>query len=423
VEFTGPYEVVHGEENPKTGDLFIEVVLAESGYLNQATPPVGYLPQTIEQMHNDKVWEGKVINAHPSKNHPLVYEPRPKQGWSVAQKVAHYMDKSAKWGFGTIIKTKLSTLKDGINKRLSGIFHIKDEGAKKAWREGKFPKYNSSSVFILDRDANTGLIKEAIPIASTMVDNPANPLDVAAIQNVCEGGDSCIHKLAESSDHNCLYCRYTVLANFVNKFSSNSIGNVSESSMVNDAEASNPNDTQEAVTTITDETTSASGKPLGENKEKEVVTDYKALAESLQKELNAKNKELKIETEKNADNTKEITQIKKDKLESKIREILAKVPMFAFENKEENKEEVVKNFMKKFGKLDESEILQDVRDRFALSQKLLTIQQKQTASQNKQVAESSRNLITNDGKLNVPEEDISESGKRSSILKIDEVFG
>lgn len=424
-EFEGPYQVVHGEEDKKTGDIFIEVVLAESGYLNQATPQVGYVPEVLEKWHNDKVWEGKVQNAHPSKNHPLIYEDHPRAEWSIAEKVAHYINRSAKWSFGTFIKTKLTTLKDGINKRLSGILRITDEGAKKAWREGKYPKYNSSSVFILSRDDKTGLITNAIPIASTSVDNPANPLDVAAIQNQCEGGSECLHRLAES-DHSCLYCRHTVLSSFKNKFSSNSSENVSESSMANEDATSKPDSAGDAVTTINDEITSADGKPLnlGEQKKEQEVTDYKALAESLQKELKQARSDLKTQTEKNDDNTKEIIQIKKERLESKIREILAKVPMFAFENKEENKEEVVKNFMKKFGKIEESEILQDVKDRFALSQKLLTIQQKQTSNKKTEVAESSKSLFTNDGKLNISEDELSESGKgKSSILKITEVFG
>ena len=170
-------------------------MLAESGYLNDNE--IGFTPELLERWNKEKAWEGLVQNAHPSKNHPLIYEDKPPSGTSLAERALHYITRFNKWGYGSYLGTKLKDIGKG-QKRLLGTFRITDADAKQAWREGRFPKYNSSSVLIVDRDPQSNLITDAIPIASTSVDKPAFPVDVAGIYDECVGGDECVTKLAES---------------------------------------------------------------------------------------------------------------------------------------------------------------------------------------------------------------------------------
>lgn len=406
-------EVISGHEDKK-GNIHVVTMLAESGYLNDND--IGFTPELLTKWHNQKAWEGCVQNAHPSKNHPLVYEDKPSPDASFTEKVKHYITRSTKWAYGNYLHTKLKDIQGG-QKRLLGTFRITDADAKQAWREGKFPKYNSSSVLIVSRDPNTNLITDAVPIASTSVDKPAFPVDVAGIYEQCEGGDECVTKLAESS---CEYCRHKVLTSFENTFSSNSDENVSESSMVNEkpgSESEKPEEEEdkgagdtEAKSTgtpfdkLSETHTSADGQTT------ETVTgeiDYKKKYED---ELKAHNLTKKEKETLQASTDERIMNIEKDRLSTKIKSILDKIPLnLAFDGKEENRAKELKKWIGKYNGKNEKEIIEDVEDKFMIAMKV--------KEHGKKLGESG--LISNDAPLTSGDT----SKASTSIFDVTEVFG
>ncbi len=386
-------------------------MLAESGYLNDNE--IGFTPELLTKWHKQDAWAGLVQNAHPTKNHPLVYEPKPDPGAPIGERVAHYITKSAKWGYGSYVKTKLQDMKNG-QKRLLGIFRITEEDAKKAWREKKFPKYNSSSVLIVDRDPNTNLITDAIPIASTSVDKPAFPVDVAGIYGECEGGDECVTKLAESS-MGCEYCRHAVLTSFVNNFSSNSNDSISESSMVeekpqsdsntedNEEEKAEGTNTGTPFAKLSETHTSADGSKTETIMED---VDYK---KKYEEELKAHEQTKKAKTDYENTTTERILNIEKDRLGTKIKSILDKVPLgLAFDGKEENRQKELKKYVSRYTGKNEKEIIEDVEDKYMIVMKV--------KEHSKKLGESG--LISNDAPL----KNTVEKGD-ASIFDIVGVFG
>ena len=383
-------QVLSGHEDKK-GNIHVTTMLAESGYLNDND--IGFTPGLLEKWHKENAWEGLVQNAHPTKNHPLVYEDKPPQGATLMERALHYITKSNKWGYGNYLKTKLKDIGNG-QKRLLGIFRITEETAKQAWREGKFPKYNSSSVLIKERDPQTNLITDAIPIASTSVDRPAFPVDVAGIYEQCEGGDECVTKLAESS---CEYCRHQVLTSFSHTFSSNSDENISESSMVNEkpgSESEKPEEEEKEkpegretgtpFDKISETHTSADGTKT------ETITgeiDYK---KKYEEEVKAHNTTKKEKADYESTTTERILNIERDRLGTKIKSILDKVPLgLAFDGKEENRQKELKKWVSKYTGKNEKEIIEDVEDKFMIALKV--------KEHSKKLGESG--LISNDAPL------------------------
>lgn len=385
-------EVISGHEDKK-GNIHVVTMLAESGYLNENE--IGFTSQLLEKWHKQDAWQGLVQNAHPTKNHPLVYETKPAPGAPIGERVAHYISKSAKWGYGNYIKTKLQDIAgtDG-QKRLLGIFRITEPGAKQAWKEGKFPKYNSSSVLIVNRDPSTNLITDAIPIASTSVDKPAFPVDVAGVYDECEGGDECVTKLAESGD--CEYCRHEVLTSFKNNFSSNSSETISENSMVEEKPQSDSNsedkeeEKPEGQSTgtpfdkLSETHTSADGTKTETIMNTEV--DYK---KKYEEEVKLHNQTKKAKTDYENTTNERILNIEKDRLTSKVKAILEKVPLnLAFDGSEDNRQKELKKWIGKYNGKNEKEIITDVEDKYMIVMKV---------KEHKKLGESG--LISNDAKL------------------------
>lgn len=401
-------EVISGYED-KNGDIFVTVGMADGNVMGKNG--IGYTTELLEKWHKDQSWIGKLQNAHPSQNHPLVYEPKADPELAESAQLDHYTSHANKWGFATFVKTELVTLKNGI-KRLLGTFRINEEGAKQAWREKKFPKFNSISTLITEWDEK-GFANKAYPIGSSCVKLPAFDEDVAKIHAECTGdAHKCgVTKLGESGV--CTYCRYTVLTSFKDIFSSHSKPKVSESSMGNDNADSNPStegtDTGTGQTIITDETISSDGKTkLNTQTPEEPVVDWKAKYEELEKATKKKDKAFdEYQTDTNA----KLDKLFKEKLEQKIRSRLESIPLFAFDNKEENRESELKRFMKLHPRLTEDEIVENIDSTYKLAPKM-----KQISERAAKVGESG---ITNDGKL------VAESGmtQDNDILNINEVFG
>ncbi|WP_411753310.1 hypothetical protein [Serratia sp. (in: enterobacteria)] len=411
-------QVISGYE--QDGDIFVTVVLADGDV--KGKNGLGYRSKLLEEWHKAGAWIGRVQNSHPSRNHPLVYEPKPVKllalGESAVPQLAeYYQRKSAKWAFGTYIKTKLVDLKNG-SKRLLGLFRIDSEGARQAWREGKFPKFNSMSSlnYKFDKD---GFVEKGIPVGSTSVEIPAYGEDVGKIHNQCVGGpDKCVHefdtKLGESSA-DCEYCRYTVLTSYKNNFSSHSSVKLSESSMVDSNDGSQSQSTGEeqkptgieSEGKVVDDSVRIKGDDTEETKPEEEKIDWKTKFEESEK---ARKKLLKDSEEYKTDTNQKLEKIIKEKLESKIRVVLEKIPLFAFDNKEENREAEVKAFMKFYPRLTEEEIVEQATAKYMLAPKM------KAAVEKAKLGESG---ITNDGKLIAD----SNNQSNSNILNLDEVFG
>lgn len=386
-------------------------MLAESGYLNDNK--IGFTSSLLEKWHKQDSWQGLVQNAHPTKNHPLVYEPKPEPGAPIGERVAHYISKSAKWGYGNYIKTKLQDIKGG-QKRLLGIFRITEPGAKQAWREGKFPKYNSSSVLIVNRDPSTDLITDAIPIASTSVDKPAFPVDVAGVYDECEGGDECVTKLAESSA-SCEYCRHEVLTSFKNNFSSNSSETISENSMVEEKPQSDSNSEDKEQEKPEGQSTGTPFDKLSEThtsadgSKTETITEEVDYKKKYEEELKAHNQTKKAKTDYENTTAERILNIEKNALTTKVKAILDKVPLnLAFDGSEDNRSKELKKWINKFNGKNEKEIIEDVEDKYMIVMKV---------KEHKKLGESG--LISNDAKLINTEE----AKGNTSIFDATGVFG
>ena len=397
----------------KNGNIYVPALIAEGDYTNENG--ICYASSLLEKWHKENAILGIAHNAHPTGNHPLAYEDTPPDDLAESAQVDYYRKKSHDWGFGTYVKSILKTLETG-SKRLIGIFKITDDGAKKAWNEKKFPPFVSSSAFV--HQQKDGVITDASLVGVSSVNKPAYPEHIAGVSKQCTGGDECITQLAESSnkrDHYCLYCRHTILS----KISSHSVRKVSESSMANDNDSSGqktPGSEVETEIPIKDmgqtETDSKGNTKETEGSEQEL--DYKKLFEDATKEISTLKKSLKTANEANDTNTKDIAKLKEKSLKSAISEKLAKVPLFAFDNKEENKDEVVKEFLGLQSKLEEKEILDLVDKRYMLAPKIVEI------TKRSKLGESG--MITDEGKL-INHETNEDSNDTDDLLSATEVFG
>jgi hypothetical protein len=395
--------VVSGFEDEK-GDIYVKVLLGESGYINNNN--VGFTPEILAKWHREGSWQGKVQNVHPSGNHPLAYEPKIPHTAPIPEQLDHYTRLSNKYGFGTFVNTELKAKPDG-NNALYGIFRMVDEGAKQAWREGKYPKYSSSSVLIVAENEK-GLTTAGYPIASTCVKMPAFPVDVAEIKNHCTGGPECVTKLAESG----CFCKHEVLTNFGNNFSSQEAKGLFENSMVDDtkpkdssSETEQPTDPLKQTQTQTSADGTTTTQVTSEKVEDEV--DWKSKFAELDKEHK---KILKAKEDYESETNRKFDKIFKEKLEGSIRAKLEKVPLFAFDNKEDNRDKEVDKFMKFYPKLSEDEILNIAEEKYKLAPQLVAV-----ANKKGKVGESG---ITNDGRLIT-----EDSGSHGDIRKAHEVFG
>jgi len=409
-------QILFKDAYTKDGDIYVPALIAEGELWNENG--ICYTSELLEKWHKEDAVKGLAHNAHSTGNHPLAYEPSAPDDLAESAQVEYYRKKSHDWGFASYVKSILKTLDNG-SKRLIGIFKITDNDVKKAWRERKFPRFVSSSAFVHQRDEK-GRITDASLVGVSSVKTPAYPPHIAGVDKQCTGGDECISKLAESNskrDHYCMYCRYTTLS----EISSLSNEKLSESSMENDSPTSDKkpegaeagSENESPIKDLGQTQTSADGSKTEQISEEEV--DYKSKYESLLAEHTIAKKALKTANDSIATNTENVNKLIKESLGSKIRERLAKVPLFAFENKEENKEEVVKEFLALHPKIDEKTILSLVEKRYMLAP-LVTKAHEQSKDKNLQES----GLITDDGKLVIHDEKEKETG--FSILDATGVF-
>jgi len=139
--------------------------------------------------------------------------------------------------------------------------------------------------------------------------------------------------------------------------------------------------------------------------------DWKSKYETLEKEHQEATKKAKEYDAYKAETDKRFEKIFKEKLESKVRNIVEKVPLKFFEGKEENREAKIQKYVKQYPKLTEEEIIDNVQEQFRIAQ-VITIEAK-----TKGLKESG--LISNDAPLKNNTATKGDVG----IFSITEVFG
>jgi len=209
-----------------------------------------------------------------------------------------------------------------------------------------------------------------------------------------------------------------IMSSFQNTFSSHSDEKLHESSMGNeDSGTSTEAETkpQDAVTG-TVETQSAEGKPAAgtEQENIEELREFKKKYLAMEPELKELKKSKKEYDDYKADTDKRLAKIESEKVEGKIRNLIEKIPLVIFENKEDNREEEIKKNMKLYGKLSEDELLDHVREKFKLSTKLVEVSNKKSG-----LKESG--FISNNAPAKNSEN--SETRHKPSILDAHKLFG
>ena len=367
-------KVLSGHEE-KNGDIHVTFLIAEGDYINQKGH--GYASSLLKKWHGDRSWIGLVHNVHESRNHPLVYA-KPPKGLTESGLVKFYKNVSEQYGIGKFVATKLKDLGNGAV-RLLGVVKL-FRTAKEMWKKGKFPLYSSSSTYATKEKG--GLVTDGIPISNTSVDKPAYGIELAKSHGECEGGEECVTKLLEASETELCGKTINILSSFENNFSSNSKEKLQESSMGNEEGSSTDN--AEVKHAVDGETTTISAETKGkevtgsENENVEELREFKKKYLEMEpqfKEYKKKSKEAddyKIETDKR------LAKIETEKVEGKIRNVIEKIPLVIFENKEDNREEEIKNAMKLYGKLNEEELLGFVKEKFKLSAKVIEVSNKKS---------------------------------------------
>lgn len=362
--------VISGEEQ-KNGDVHVTFLIGEGDLINDAKQ--GISSDLLRKWHKLESWIGLVHNVHPSKNHPLAYFTTPR-GLTEQGLIDAYKAESEKWGIGRFVKTKLVEMANGAA-RLLGIVKLFNT-AKKMWNEGKFPLYSSCSLY--STQEKDGLVTNGVPIANSSVDKPAYGIELAKTHGQCEGGEECVTKLLENSKDGLCQKTIDILSSFKNNFSSHSGGKLQESSMEN-ADGSSKNsetETKDAVTG-TVETKSAEteteSKTGTENENLDELREFKKKYLAMEPEFSKLKKKSKEDDEYRSNTDKRLQKIETEKVEGKIRNLIEKIPVSIFENKEDKREEAITSTMKLYGKLTEDELIGYVKDKYSVVEKFIKV--------------------------------------------------
>ena len=155
-------------------------------------------------------WIDTDYTVHPSRNHPPI---PPVHGSHDA--VSWILAHNRKYSIGRVVDIERKTADNGIH-TLKTIVRFEDPKlAKQAYQEGLVPLYNSSSIYEIARDNETGLTTDYVPIDNCAVDTPAGELELFKTGDFCEGGTECIHDLKQSAiNGECGYCKLGALKSF-----------------------------------------------------------------------------------------------------------------------------------------------------------------------------------------------------------------
>ena len=162
------------------------------------------------------------------------------------------------------------------------------------------------------------------------------------------------------------------------------------------------------------ETTSAENQESKTGNEQENLEELREIKKkylAMEPEFKELKKKSKADDEYKADVDKRFKKIETEKVEGKIRNLIEKIPLSIFENKEDKREEAITSTMKLYGKLNEDELIGFVKDKYSVVEKLVQVSTKQNG---KNLKESG--FISNKAPAGTGNSEDGERKHRGSIL-------
>lgn len=302
----------------RKGRKFVTVFLAEGNTkdANGVGLADSYLEEFGKQMIADRI--GHTALAYPTAGHPKWQNAPPslvQSGNSTA--IASWYKRQAQDNrIGTYISTFVKKIPETGKRRLLGTFEIDDPLYQKMWDQKKFPRWNSTSIYELERNKE-GFITKAIPIDNCSVNDPHYGIQRAGIYHVCEGDKAgCVTEaqqvLIQQSGGICSLCKNSSAKLFTEFYDPNNplielaeilqSGDLTEESSNPTAVTNNTNATAEGEKTLPDTTQTklveenkVEGKEEVKEKSQEQQgeeRDWKAYAKELEQTLMSSKKDV-----------------------------------------------------------------------------------------------------------------------------------
>jgi len=305
----------------RKGRKFVTVFLAEGNTkdANGVGLADSYLEEFGRQMVADRI--GHTALAYPTAGHPK-WKNAPLslvQSGNTTAIASFYKRQAEDNRIGTYISTFVKKIPETGKRRLLGTFEITDPVYQKMWDEKKFPRWNSTSLYELERNRE-GFITKAIPIDNCSVNDPHYGIQRAGIYHVCDGdkAEECISQaqqiIIKQSGGICSLCKNSSAQLFTEFFNANNplieLQEILQSGDLTE-ESSNP-----STTDVTNNQSAAEGEKtlpdttqtkvvVEENKEGKEVTnkekqsqqegeerDWKAYAKELEQTLMSSKKDV-----------------------------------------------------------------------------------------------------------------------------------
>ena len=172
---------------------YVTVFLAEGNTKDRNG--VGIADDYLEEFGRQFVMDGvtQTAIAYPSAGHPKWQKPPLDiiQSGNISNVVSWYKKQAKDYSIGKFVHTFVRKIKETGKRMLFGIFEISDPKYQKMWNEGKFPKWNSTSIYEVATNKE-GFITKAIPVDNCSVNDPHYGIQRAGIYHVCDGGSECI---------------------------------------------------------------------------------------------------------------------------------------------------------------------------------------------------------------------------------------
>lgn len=295
----------------KKGKKFVTVFLAEGNSKDENGVGIAdsYLEEFGKQIVADQI--GHTALAFPTAGHPKwMNAPETLVQSGNTSAIASWYKKQAQSNrIGTYVSTFIKKIKETGKRLLLGTFEISDPVYQKMWDQRKFPRWNSTSLYELEKNSE-GFITKAIPIDNCSVNSPHYGIQRSGIYHVCEGGNECINQaqeiLIKQSGGLCQLCKHSSVELFTEFYDPNNplieLQEILQSGDLSE-ESSNPttptpiNVSVEGEKTLPDTTQTKlveqkiEGKEQVENKE-EAEKDWKAYAKELEQTLMSSKKDV-----------------------------------------------------------------------------------------------------------------------------------
>lgn len=366
----------------RKGRKFVTVFLAEGNTkdANGVGLADSYLEEFGRQMVADRI--GHTALAYPTAGHPK-WKNAPLslvQSGNTTAIASFYKKQAEDNRIGTYISTFVKNIPELGKRRLLGTFEINDPVYQKMWDEKKFPRWNSTSIYELERNQE-GFITKAIPIDNCSVNDPHYGIQRAGIYHVCDGdkAEDCISEaqqiLIKQSGGICSLCKNSSAQLFTEFFNANNplieLQEILQSGDLTE-ESSNPTATTGIITaaaegekTLPD--TTQTKVVVEENKEgKEEVKeksqeggeerDWKAYAKELEQTLMSSKKDIDENYVSKKEFSKLTKELRLNKINAALGNLRKQLPaMFKDDDDFANKVSVFNNL-----KMTDDEVLEHI---------------------------------------------------------------